>query len=47
MNIEALSPEPNPSGDLNPSPDLQDLPQSAGQLEDDLPILLVGMMGAG
>lgn len=47
MNNEALAPEPNPSGDSNPSPDLQDLPQSAGPLDHDSPIFLVGMMGAG
>ncbi len=47
MNNEALGPEPTPSGDTNPSADLQDLPQSAGPLTHDSPIFLVGMMGAG
>lgn len=47
MNTEALAPEPTPSGDANPTSDLQDLPQSAGPLEHDSPIFLVGMMGAG
>jgi shikimate kinase len=47
MNNEALAPEPTPSGDTNPSVDVQDLPQSAGPLTHDSPIFLVGMMGAG
>jgi shikimate kinase len=47
MNKEALAPEPTPSGDTNPSVDVQDLPQSAGLLIHDSPIFLVGMMGAG
>ena len=47
MNNEALVPEPNASGDPNPSVDSQDLPQTAGPLSHDIPIFLVGMMGAG
>jgi shikimate kinase len=44
---QAFSPEPIPSGDLNLTPDTQELPQSAGPLPHDSPIFLVGMMGAG
>jgi len=44
---QAFSPEPIPSGDLNLTPDTQELPQSAGSLAHDSPIFLVGMMGAG
>lgn len=47
MNTEAISPEPALPGDSNPSVDTQDLPQSAGPLPHDIPIFLVGMMGAG
>lgn len=44
---QAFSPEPTPSGDLSLTPDTQELPQSAGPLPHDIPIFLVGMMGAG
>jgi len=47
MNNEALAPEPHGSGDPNPSNEMQTPPQIVGPLPHDIPVFLVGMMGAG